>query len=56
MNLTLNFYLKNKRLKFFNLKPTQYFFKWYLINYRVIPALSSQKLPKINRLVLVKLL
>lgn len=52
---TSNFHLRQKT-KFIHIKPTSYFFVWYVHNYRVLNALSNQKLPRIKRRSLVTLL
>jgi hypothetical protein len=56
MNLTLNLYTRKKKIKFFMSKPTTYFLKWYFRNFKTIVNVSSQKLPKINKNLLVTLL
>ncbi len=56
MHVTLNLFLKKNKIKFLNSKPTVYFLEWYVLNSRVLNQLSSQKLPKIHRRILVKLL
>lgn len=55
MNLTLTV-LTKKKIKYFHLKPTTFFLQWVVINNRVIGSFSSQKLPRIRREYLVRLL
>lgn len=57
MYVTTNyiFHLRRKT-KFIHVKPTHYFLVWYVHNYRVLNALSNQKLPRIKRRSLVTLL
>lgn len=57
MYVTLNYAkLIHNRKVFFSLQPTPYFLNWYVANYRVIPSTSNQKIPRIPRRVLVRLL
>ncbi len=49
------FFLR-RRVKFVNLKPTIFFLTYYNSQYSIICNLSNQKLPKIPRRELVKLL
>jgi hypothetical protein len=56
MYVTLNLVVKKTKIKFIHIKPSTYFFNWYTVNCRIIPTLSSQRLPYINRKNLVKLL
>ena len=56
MYVTLNHFQQRNKIVFFHLKPTSYFLKWYINSNRVIPCLSSQKLPRIARQNLVNLL
>jgi hypothetical protein len=56
MYVTLTLTLKKNKKKYIHIKPSTYFLTWYTANCRVCPALSTQKLPNINRKNLVKLL
>ncbi len=57
MYVTTNYkYLLRKKTKFINVNPTNYFLVWYLCNDRVVSCVSNQKLPRIPRRVLVRLL
>lgn len=56
MYVTLNSYLRLKKVKFINTKPTSFFLSNYTILSGVLSSSTTQKLPKIRRKDLVKLL
>jgi hypothetical protein len=55
MLVTYSFYSKKKR-KFITIKPTTFYLNYYFCKYNIITSLYSQKLPKLKRELLVKLL
>ena len=55
MLVTYNFYSK-KKIKFSNIKPTTFYLNYYFCKYNIVTSLHLQKIPKLKKELLVKLL